>query len=138
MLWAITQYVNDHASQSEVKPESFEVLMSRFAQFPLKGGGSLVVEVDGVDSPGARVMRGSTAEDAVASATSTFESALENVRSAAEGILHQLCSLAQPPDEVAVEFGVKMSAESGAIIAKASGEANFKINLVWKRSTAGK
>jgi hypothetical protein len=112
--------------------------MSRFAQFPLKGGGSLVVEVDGADSSGSRVMRGMATEDAIASATSTFESALENVRSAAEAILHQLCSLAQPPDEVAVEFGVKMSAESGAIIAKASGEANFKINLVWKKSAAGK
>jgi hypothetical protein len=112
--------------------------MPRFAQFPLKGGGSLVVEVDGADSSGSRVMRGMTTEDAIVSATSTFESALENVRSAAEAILHQLCSLAQPPDEVAVEFGVKMSAESGAIIAKASGEANFKINLVWKKSSAGK
>ncbi len=40
--------------------------------------------------------------------------------------------------EVAVEFGVKMSAETGAIIAKASGEANFKINLMWKKAPAGK
>ncbi|HEV1993800.1 MAG TPA: CU044_2847 family protein [Candidatus Acidoferrum sp.] len=112
--------------------------MSQFAQFPLKDGGFLVVEVAGAESPGSRVMRGSAAEDAIAKATDTFESALENVRSAAEGILHQLRSLAQPPDEVAVEFGVKMSAESGAIIAKASGEANFKINLTWKKSPAGK
>ena len=112
--------------------------MPRFAQFPLKNGGSLVVEVDADESPGSRVMRGSAAEAAVAQATNTFEAALENVRSAAEGILQQLRSLAQPPDEVAVEFGVKMSAESGAIIAKASGEANFKINLTWKKNAAGK
>jgi len=83
-------------------------------------------------------MRGSGAEAALAQATDTFESALEKVRTAAEGILRQLRSLAQPPDEVAVEFGVKMSAESGAIIAKASGEANFKINLTWKREATGK
>ena len=83
-------------------------------------------------------MRGTATEDVIASATSTFESALQSVRGAPEAILHQLCSVAQPPDEVAVEFGVKMSAESGAIIAKASGEANFKINLVWKKSAAGK
>jgi hypothetical protein len=31
-----------------------------------------------------------------------------------------------------------MNAETGAIIAKASGEANFKINLTWKKSPAGK
>jgi hypothetical protein len=60
------------------------------------------------------------------------------VRSAAEGILHQLRSLAQPPDEVAVEFGVKMNAQAGAIIAKASSEANFKINVTWKKAPAEK
>jgi len=112
--------------------------MSSLAQFPLKGGGFLVVEVAEAQSLGGRVMRGSGAEAALAQATDTFESALEKVRTAAEGILRQLRSLAQPPDEVAVEFGVKMSAESGAIIAKASGEANFKINLTWKREATGK
>jgi Trypsin-co-occurring domain 1 len=109
------------------------------AQFPLKNGGFLFVEVDAAEPSPGRVMRGSSvATQAITEATNSFESALENVRSAAEIILHQLCSLAQPPDEVAVEFGVKMSAESGAIIAKLAGEANFKINLTWKKSAAGK
>jgi hypothetical protein len=112
--------------------------MSQLAKFPLKNGGFLAVEVDGADSPGSRVMRGSPSADVLAEASDTFEAALEKVRSAAEGILDQLRSLAQPPDEVAVEFGVKMNAETGAIIAKASGEANFKINLTWKKSPAGK
>lgn len=109
--------------------------MSQLAKFPLKNGGFLAVEVDGADG---RVMRGSPSSDALVEASDTFEAALENVRSAAEGILDQLRSLAQPPDEVAIEFGVKMNAETGAIIAKASGEANFKINLTWKKSPAGK
>jgi hypothetical protein len=112
--------------------------MSQLAQFPLKKGGFLVVEVDGTQNSQAHVMRGSIAENALAQASDTFESALEKVQSAAEGILHHLRSLAQPPDEVEVEFGVKMSAESGAIIAKASGEANFKINLTWKKNAEGK
>ncbi len=109
--------------------------MAELAQFPLNGGGVLVVEVDTADSPARRVMRGANPET-VATATATFESALQTVRSAAEGILHQLRSLAEPPDEVEVEFGVKMSAETGAIIAKASTEANFKINLTWKKDAA--
>lgn len=109
--------------------------MPQLAKFPLKGGGFLAVETDAPDAGAGRVMRGSSTADAVAAATDTFETALEKVRAAAEGILQQLRSLAQPPDEVAVEFGVKMSAESGAIIAKASGEANFKINLTWKKSS---
>jgi hypothetical protein len=112
--------------------------MPELAQFPLSGGGVLVVETDGADSSARRVMRGSSTEAAIATANATFESALQTVRAAAEGILSQLRMLQQPPDEVAVEFGVKMSAETGAIIAKASTEANFKINLTWKKAPAEK
>jgi peptide subunit release factor 1 (eRF1) len=111
-----------------------EVFVAELAQFPLNGGGVLVVEVEPPDSSIKRVMRGGTAEAAIATANATFESALQTVRCAAEGILQQLRSLAEPPDEVAVEFGVKMNAETGAIIAKASTEANFKINLTWKKA----
>jgi hypothetical protein len=105
--------------------------MAELAQFPLAGGGVLVVETDSSDAR--RVMRGATSE-AVATAVDTFEAAMAKVRYAAEGILHQLTSLTQPPDEVEVEFGVKLNVETGAIIAKSSAEANFKINLTWKRS----
>ena len=107
--------------------------MPQLAKFPLKDGGFLTVETD-ADGPPGRVMRSSGASDVLVAATDTFESALEKVRVAAEAILHQLRSLVQPPDEVVVEFGVKMNAETGAIIAKASGEANFKINLSWKKN----
>jgi hypothetical protein len=118
------------------KPEFGEVSMAELAQFPLNGGGVLVVEVEAGDSSARRVMRGGNPEAVVATATASFESALQTVRAAAEGILDQLRSLAQPPDEVEVEFGVKMSAEAGAVIAKAATEANFKINLTWKKDAA--
>jgi hypothetical protein len=109
--------------------------MAELAQFPLSGGGVVVVETDTADLASRRVMRGNGAEATIATANATFESALKTVRAAAEGILNQLRSLAEPPDEVAVEFGVKLSAETGAVIAKASTEANFKINLSWKKNT---
>src|SRR5262249_8540167 len=105
--------------------------MAELAQFPLSGGGVLVVETDSSD--GRRVMRGARPA-ARPTAAESFEAALAKVRYAAEGILRQLTSLAQPPDEVAVEFGVKMNVETGAIIAKSSAEANFKINLTWKKA----
>ncbi len=110
--------------------------MAELAQFPLNGGGVVVVEVEPADNAARRVMRGGSAEAVIATANATFESALQTVRAAAEGILHQLLSLPEPPDELGVEFGVKMSAETGAVIAKVSTEANFKINLTWKKQTA--
>ena len=47
------------------------------------------------------------------------------------GIMTQIREAAERPDEVEVEFGVKLSADSNVIIARAGGEANFRIALKW-------
>ena len=84
------------------------------------------------------VMRGGAfaSPEFIVKANETFDAALDRVRYAAETMLDRLTSLTQPPDEVAVEFGVKLNAETGAVIAKASTEANFKINLKWTRASS--
>ena len=50
---------------------------------------------------------------------------------AMRGIVLQLRAAAEWPDEVEVEFAVKVSADSNVIIARAGGEANFRIALRW-------
>lgn len=112
--------------------------MANLARFPLSTGGSVVVEMDDAASAPQKTMRGGVAADAIAKASQTFDEALDGVRSASEAMLAQLASLAQPPDELAIEFGIKLNAETGAVIAKAAAEANFTVSLKWKRGTAGK
>ena len=110
--------------------------MARLAKFVLPDGSSIVAEVDDEAIDSSRIMRGGAVpSEAVVKANETFESALDRVRWAAEGLLARLTSLASPPDEVAVEFGVKLNAETGAVIAKAATEANFRINLKWTRAS---
>ena len=36
-------------------------------------------------------------------------------------------------DEVAVEFGIVLGAETGAVIAKGTAEVHFTVTLSWKR-----
>ena len=36
------------------------------------------------------------------------------------------------PDRIEVEFGLKMNADVGAILASAGVEANYKITLAWE------
>ena len=110
--------------------------MARLAKFVLPDGNSIVAEVDDESVDSSRIMRGGSggSSEIVVKANESFESALDRVRWAAEGLLDRLTSLASPPDEVAVEFGVKLNAETGAVIAKAATEANFKINLKWTRA----
>jgi len=113
--------------------------MARLAKFVLPDGSSIVAEVDDEPIQSSRVMRGGgiASSEMVVKANESFESALDRVRWAAEGLLDRLTSLASPPDEVKVEFGVKLNAETGAVIAKAATEANFKINLKWTRAASG-
>lgn len=112
--------------------------MARLAKFVLPDGSSIVAEVDDESFDTSRVMRGGAiaSSEIVVKANESFETALDRVRWAAEGLLDRLTSLASPPDEVEVEFGVKLNAETGAVIAKAATEANFKINLKWTREKA--
>ncbi len=63
----------------------------------------------------------------------TFEVALEKAKPAASALIAQFRDLIDPPDEIEVEFGIKLSAGAGAVLASAGGEANYKMTLTWKR-----
>jgi hypothetical protein len=60
----------------------------------------------------------------------SFEAAMEGVKPVAEILMRKLKDIASPR-EVAVEFGIKANAETGAIISSISAEANFKVTLKW-------
>lgn len=105
--------------------------MKRLIEFPLEDGSTITVEVDEPVPEGGTVRGLRLAEPEMASVT--FEAALEKVKPAAGGIIARLRELADPPDQVVVEFGLKLGAKAGALIASADTEANFKIALTWKR-----
>ncbi|MDG9721256.1 MULTISPECIES: CU044_2847 family protein [unclassified Streptomyces] len=92
-------------------------------QDPLDGA-RLVSRGDGSRRP---VSRG----DGPAQAARTFEGSLEGVRAAAESALRVFRDGSLRPDSVELEFGVKLSAEAGAIIAKGSAEGHLVVRLSW-------
>ncbi|MFF9024429.1 CU044_2847 family protein [Streptomyces eurythermus] len=96
--------------------------------------GALVV-VDGVNArSGARlVSRG----DGPAQAARTFEGALDGVRAAAAAALRVFRDGSLRPDAVEIEFGVRLSAEAGAVIAKGSAEGHLVVKLSWSPERAG-
>ena len=52
---------------------------------------------------------------------------------AAPVLMAKVRDVAEGPDEVEIEFGLKLSTEMGAIIARTGGEANFRICVRWSR-----
>jgi hypothetical protein len=101
--------------------------MDGLTEFRTEDGAVVVVEaVD--DESGARpVSRG----DGPARAARTFEGALGGVRAAAESALRVFRDGSLRPDSVELEFGVKLSAEAGAVINKGSAEGHLVVKLSW-------
>jgi hypothetical protein len=107
--------------------------MDGLMEFKTEDGAMVVVEsVD--DESGARlVSRG----DGPARAARTFEGALDGVRAAAESALRVFRDGSLRPDSVELEFGVKLSAEAGAVIAKGSTEGHLVVKLSWSPERSG-
>ena len=103
--------------------------MKRLIEFTLKDGSSILVEMQ--DAEGGGLVRASRFSDEIEKARLSFEEALENIRPAAGAIIEKIKTLSDPPDEVEVAFGLKLSAETGIVIAAGSLETNYTVTLKW-------
>jgi len=107
--------------------------MTRLLSLGLEGGDSILVEVE--EPTRGPVTRGRAAETVI-QAGEGLEQVLGQLGPAVLGIVSQLRAAElraanEWPDEVEVEFGVKLSADTSVFIARTGGEANFRIALKW-------
>ena len=107
--------------------------MTALVSFDLEDGGSVVVEMDETE-PGFELV---SRDGPVAAARRRFEEALSGVRGAAEAALRAFRDGALRPDEIEIEFGVRLNAETGAVIAKTAVEGHLTVKLTWQREANG-
>src|SRR4051794_38912253 len=110
--------------------------MRTLVEFPLEGGGSVVVETDdaGRGTDDGEVTRGLGRPDrSIARAGETFEEAVARIQPGALAMVRALREGAGAPDEITVEFGVQLTAELGAVVARTSAQANFTVRMRWQR-----
>jgi hypothetical protein len=108
--------------------------VSQLIELDLDGGGSVLVEVDGQSSG---VTRGGRPADLVTRAGRSLEQVVGELGPSVRAIVSELREAADWPDEVEIEFAVKLSADASVIIARSAGEANFRIALRWSRDHGG-
>lgn len=106
-------------------PETSDLL-----QFKSIDGSTLTVEVSdpGRDFGPENVGR---VRDGVQEAGQTLEEAFGSVTPALRNLAKTIAQFA--PDEHSVEFGLKLNAQIGALIAKSSAEAHFVVKMTWKK-----
>ncbi|MEU6945339.1 CU044_2847 family protein [Streptomyces sp. NPDC046316] len=102
--------------------------MSTLMEFTTQSGAQVVVEADG-PQPGAQLV--SRGGNSLVQAGRTLDEALHGIRSAAESALNVFREGSLKPDGVELEFGVKLTAEAGAVIARTSVEGHLTVKLSW-------
>lgn len=95
-----------------------------------------VVLVDFAPRVGLKEVSLSPQDLAVRSAVA-LDSAMTSIRDLSERITANINDLARRPDEVEVEFGLKLDAAMGALITRAGLEAHLTVTLKWSGGDGG-
>ena len=107
--------------------------MDQLLQFESAGGQVLVEVAD--DEPG--IDRASRVDEVVVKASASLEAAMEQVRAFANATLGKVSDLAQQPDQIEVQFGIRLNAAAEAVIARTEAEGHLQVKLTWTRSKLG-
>lgn len=104
--------------------------MSELIRVPLAGGGSVLFEGTSRGSGGP--VKTSRLQDRIEDASATLQEALESIVEASSAVLAQFSKVA--PASIEVEFGVTLTGEVDAVIARAESECHFNVTLTWQRN----
>lgn len=91
--------------------------------------GSLLAEVDDRGFGAERIARN---DRGIIEAGQRMEEALTTLRPALESVVRTVTAMA--PAECEIEFGLKLNAEAGVVVAKTAIEGHFNVKLTWQRS----
>ena len=83
--------------------------------------------------PGLQQVARLSTQDLAELSARALDSAMSTIQHMAERIGVMADNLAGNPDEVEIEYGIKIDFEGQAIIAKAGAEAAINVTLTWKR-----
>ncbi|NGO47960.1 CU044_2847 family protein [Streptomyces ureilyticus] len=106
--------------------------MGDVVSFELPDGGRVLVEPVDEEAYGLEeiAVSGGTV---IRRAQEGLDEALDGIRRLAAEAHTRITSIDVAPQRLELEFGVKLSGETGAVLAKASGEAHLVVRAVWER-----
>jgi hypothetical protein len=109
--------------------EALEGPVKQLIEFPLEGGGVVLVEVEERDEAGPQ--RAGRLDEVIESSEKSFQAALRQIHPAVDALMETLQDLTSRPNEITAQFGIKLGAKAGAFLASADAEAQFTVTLKW-------
>lgn len=77
--------------------------------------------------------RGGAGSPKITKAVKSFDKALDSVKTIATKAKNTFKDIADSPDEISLEMGIKITAEAGAVLAAVGGEVHFVIGIKWNK-----
>jgi hypothetical protein len=104
--------------------------MTYVIEVPIDNGGQLLVQASEEDLPAGLELAALRPGAIVARLGQSLDSALDQLKPAVQTVRRHLVAMA--PDEVEVEFGIVLGAETGVVVAKGTSDVHFTVKLTWK------
>jgi hypothetical protein len=102
-----------------------------FLEVPLSNGEVVLAQISGqVDD----VVPFGKGKDVVGRLSGSLADGLDRMRAFAGEVLDCMKDSNEPPDRVAVEFGLVLSGKAGVAIAEVAGEGHLTVTVEWGRS----
>lgn len=95
---------------------------------PVAAGGRIVVEAVPDQS---ELQLAAAPDGAIVRSVHTLESALDEIKPALRAVLNQLGSIGS--DEVRIDFGLRLGAETGIVVARGTTAVHFSVSLTRRR-----
>lgn len=105
-------------------------MSERLLSYETESGEPVVFAVDVSDDDFELVQRGRN--DPLVS-EQRLDQALDSLQVATTAVFDNLDQMVRRPDEFQVEFGIRMNAKVGAIIASSEAQGHIKVTLKWRR-----
>ena len=104
--------------------------MTKLVEFDVGEEKTILIEVEEIESE--EITPVAKAPGALAAkARQTLSEAIDGIAPMIHTLKRQLNAMTDPHDEVEVKFGVKLSGEIDAVVAKMGSEATYEVTLKW-------
>lgn len=106
--------------------------MTSYIESETKDGSTIRIEVE-TAAKGVGFSQAAASGKVTSEGGDAYSQTLGTIRACASGIIGSLQEMEHPPQTASVNFAIKIDAESGAMIARAADNAQFKVSLTWKQ-----
>jgi Trypsin-co-occurring domain 1 len=124
-----------HHAKNKNAPVNEVAYMSRVFQYE-SSNGPIYIEVAGAEGPSTGIRKAGVGDKAKAcldKATASFEDALSNALTAANAFVETASKIKVQPQELNIEFGLKLSGDLNLFVVSGNSEANFVIKMKWSQ-----